>query len=95
MSGAITGVSVRVDGPKGGKFFNEIIQHPVTLDMNTLTALKRCSLGLDLYLWLTYRTFALRAPQRLTASGVPSVWSGPGPRKGPLTIVNFLLFHRI
>ena len=34
--------------------------------MNTLTALKRCALGLDLYLWLTYRTFALRAPQRLT-----------------------------
>ena len=50
----------------GEKFFNEIIQHPVLLDMNTLTALKRCSLGLDLYLWLTYRTFALRAPQRLT-----------------------------
>ena len=34
--------------------------------MNTLTALKRCALGLDLYLWLVYRTFALRAPQRLT-----------------------------
>ena len=34
----------------GEKFFNEIIQHPVPLDMNTLTALKRCSLGLDLYL---------------------------------------------
>ena len=34
--------------------------------MNTLQALKRCSLGLDLYLWLTYRTFALRTPQRLT-----------------------------
>ena len=47
-------------------FFNEIIDHPVPLDMNTLTALKRCSLGLDLYLWLVYRTFALRAPQRLT-----------------------------
>ena len=47
-------------------FFNEIIRHPVPLDMNTLTALKRSSLGLDLYLWLTYRTFALRAPQRLT-----------------------------
>ena len=50
----------------GEKFFNEIISHPVPLDMNTLKALKRCSLGLDLYLWLTYRTFALRAPQRLT-----------------------------
>ena len=48
------------------KFFNEIISHPVPIDMNTLTALKRCCLGLDLYLWLGYRTFALRAPQRLT-----------------------------
>ena len=47
-------------------FFNEIIRHPVPLDMNTLTALKRCSLGLDLYLWLAYRTFTLRAPLRLT-----------------------------
>ena len=43
----------------GEDFFNEIIQHPVPIDMNTLTALKRCSLGLDLYLWLTYRTFTL------------------------------------
>ena len=47
-------------------FFNEIIQHPVPIDMNTLTALKRCALGLDLYLWLTYRIFTLRAPLRLT-----------------------------
>ena len=46
-------------------FFNEI-SHPVPLDMNTLTALKRSSLGLDLYLWLAYRTFALRAPLRLS-----------------------------
>ena len=50
----------------GEDFFNEIIRHPVPLDMNTLTALKRCVLGLDLYLWLNYRTFALRAPLRLT-----------------------------
>ena len=50
----------------GEAFFNEIIQHPVPLDMNTLKALTRCALGLDLYLWLNYRTFALRAPQRLT-----------------------------
>ena len=50
----------------GEAFFNEIIRHPVPLDMNTLKALKRCALGLDLYLWLSYRTFALRAPLRLT-----------------------------
>ena len=50
----------------GEQFFNEIIRHPIPIDMNTLTALKRSPLGLDLYLWLTYRTFALRAPLRLT-----------------------------
>ena len=50
----------------GEDFFNEIIHHPVPLNMNTLKALKRCSLGLDLYLWLTYRTFALTRPVRIT-----------------------------
>ena len=50
----------------GEQFFNEIISHPVPIDMNTLKALKRSTLGLDLYLWLVYRTFPLRAPLRLT-----------------------------
>ena len=50
----------------GEDFFNEIINHPIPIDMNTLTALKRSSLGLDLYLWLVCRTFALRAPLHLT-----------------------------
>ena len=50
----------------GEKFFNEITRNPVPLNMNTLNALKRSTLGLDLYLWLVYRTFALRAPLRLT-----------------------------
>ena len=50
----------------GEDFFNEIINHPVPLDLNTLTALKRSALGLDLYLWLVYRTFPLHAPKRLT-----------------------------
>ena len=50
----------------GEQFFNEIIRHPVPLDINTLTALKRCSLGLDLYFWPAYRTFALKHQQRIT-----------------------------
>ncbi len=49
----------------GEAFFNEIIRHPVPLDMNTLKALKRCA-GLDLYLWLTYRTFGLKSSLRLS-----------------------------
>ena len=36
------------------------------LDINTLKAMKRSPLGLDLYLWLTYRTFTLHAPLPLT-----------------------------
>ena len=48
------------------KFFQEIIRHPVPLDMNILKSLKRSTLGLDLYLWTAYRTFALRAPLRLS-----------------------------
>ena len=47
-------------------FFNEIVSHPVPLDLTTLKALKRSPLGLDLYLWLTYRIFALTTPQRLS-----------------------------
>ncbi len=50
----------------GEKFFEEIIRHPVPLDMNTLKALKRSPLGLDLYMWLVYRTFSLDAPLRLS-----------------------------
>ena len=50
----------------GEAFFHEIISHPVPLDMNTLKALKRSSLGLDLYMWVTYRTFSLQHPLRLS-----------------------------
>ena len=50
----------------GEKFFHEIIRHPVPLDMNILKALKRSSLGIDFYLWLTYRTFTLKRPLRLS-----------------------------
>ena len=41
----------------GERFFQEIIAHPIPLDLHTLRALKRSPLGLDLYFWLTYRTF--------------------------------------
>jgi len=44
----------------GEKFFREIIHRPVPLDMNILTAIKRSTLGLDLYMWLSYRTFTLK-----------------------------------
>ena len=50
----------------GEDFFNEIIRCPIPIDLNTLRAMKRSPLGLDLYLWLTYRTFGLKRQLRLT-----------------------------
>ena len=70
------------------KFFNEIINHPVPLDLNTLTALKRCSLGLDWYLWLTYRTFALRAPLRLSWRQLYRQFGAHPAQAGDKNIVN-------
>ena len=35
----------------GEKFFEEVIRHPVPLDLNILKTMKRSSLGLDLYMW--------------------------------------------
>ena len=48
------------------EFFNEIISHPVPLDMNILKALTRSAIGLDLYVWLNYRVFGLDRPFQLT-----------------------------
>ena len=50
----------------GEDFFQEIVRHPVPLDLNILKALSRSPLGLDLYLWVAYRTFTLKRPIRLS-----------------------------
>ena len=72
----------------GEKFFHEIIRHPVPLDLNTLTALKRSTLGLDLYLWLVYRTFALRASLRLSWRQVYRQFGADPAQAGDKNIVN-------
>jgi hypothetical protein len=51
----------------GERLFEEIIAHPVPIDMRILKAMRRSSLGLDLYMWLSYKTFSL-----LTADGAKS-----------------------
>ena len=53
----------------GEELFHEIVNHPMPIDMGILKALKRSSLGLDLYMWLSYKTFTLyrqgKKPERL------------------------------
>ena len=72
----------------GEKFFQEIIAHPVPIDLNTLKALKRSPLGLDLYFWLVYRTFTLRAPLTLTWRQLYRQL-GANPAAGPAYISGF------
>ena len=70
-------------------FFNEIVSHPVPLDMNTLKALKRSSLGLDLYLWLTYRTFSLKSPLRLSWARLYGQFGGTPAKAGDNRTVDY------
>jgi len=46
----------------GGKFYQELVEHPVPLDMRALKSLRRSPLSLDIYMWLTYRVYTLRQP---------------------------------
>ena len=74
----------------GEKFFHEIIQHPVPLELNILKAMKRSSLGIDFYLWLTYRTFTLKRPLRLSWVRLYRQFGvDPGHASGVCTVNNF------
>jgi len=52
------------------ELFQEIIAHPIPIDIKILTAMRRSSLGFDLYLWLSYKTYSLftqsKKPERLS-----------------------------
>jgi hypothetical protein len=39
----------------GERFFEDIIEHPIPVDVATLRQLKQSPMALDLYTWLTYR----------------------------------------
>jgi hypothetical protein len=44
------------------RFYTEVIDKPVPIDMRAMTALKRSPMALDLYTWLTYRVSYLKKP---------------------------------
>jgi hypothetical protein len=48
----------------GEELYQEILAHPVPLDMGILKAMRRSSLGLDLYMWLSYKTFTLYSQKK-------------------------------
>ena len=72
----------------GEEFFNEIIAHPIPLDLNSLKALKRSPLGLDLYFWLVYRTFTLKRPLRLSWKQLYQQFGADAEKEGNKSKVN-------
>ena len=46
-------------------FFNEVIAHPIPVDMRAIKALKRSPMALDLYCWLTYRASYAKKPSTI------------------------------
>ena len=62
----------------GEKFFHEIIEHPIPLDMNILKTMKRSSLGLALPMANLPDVRAQAPDAALLAAPVPPVRIGPG-----------------
>jgi len=48
------------------KFFEQLVEAPVPLDLRAIRALKRSPLALDLYAWATRRVSYLKRPQRIS-----------------------------
>ena len=63
----------------GEKFFHEVITNPVPIDLNTLRAMKRSPLGLDLYLLAHVSHVRTQAPAAAyVAAALPAVRRRPG-----------------
>lgn len=74
----------------GEDLFEEIICNPIPIEMNTLKALKRSPLGLDLYLWLTYRVFSLEKPISLPWKRLHRQFGAhPGKADDRFVVMNF------
>jgi len=48
------------------KFFKEITEHCIPLDLHAVRALQQSAMALDIYQWLAYRMFSLRRPAHPT-----------------------------
>lgn len=49
------------------QFYNEIKAHPVPVDLRVYRSLSKSPMAMDIYVWLTYRMFVLRASGKKAA----------------------------
>ena len=71
------------------ELFKEIVEHAVPLDLRTLRGIRRSPLGLDLYMWLTYRNHTRRLyarPLKLSWRQLYNQFGGE-PEKASVTAV--------
>jgi hypothetical protein len=75
----------------GEGLFNEIVACPVPIDLRILKAMRRSSLGLDLYTWLSYKTFSLysqgKQPERLSWTRLYAQFGAAPERSGDKYVV--------
>ena len=62
VAGDWTVASIEVSEP----LYEAMIERPFPINLNALKALRKSSLAMDLYLWLTFRMKGVRRPLRLT-----------------------------
>ena len=74
----------------GEKISNEVIRNPIPIEMHTLKALRRSPLGLDLYLWLTYRVVSLEKAIALPWKRLYQQFgANPGKANDRFVVMNF------
>ena len=72
------------------KFFEEIVAHPVPIDLKVLSAMHRSSLGIDLYLWAAYRSKHIRTPKKIPWSRLYEQFGGSkSGTPGATAVMNF------
>lgn len=49
----------------GERFFREVIEHPVPIDVRAIRELRRSPMAIDIYCWLTYRMSYLGRPTKI------------------------------
>ena len=76
-------------------FFDEILRHPVPVDLRALKALKRSPMKLDIYNWLTYRMSYLSRPSVIPWEGLQMQFGAgyPFTTRGKLDFKRAFLRH--
>ena len=70
------------------RFYREIIEHAVPIDLRALGVLRRSPLAIDLYAWLTYRMHTVKRPTTIPWEGLRAQF-GAGYPDSPQGMRNF------